>query len=228
MTDFLDNIVENEETKTVNKVIKLDFKELEPVEATLQAIVNKQLQTSSEGAFVLNADILPGPGHDEKSVSIPAELFLETCLRYIRQSQDQHHQQTNNGRNQAPRFAFSLGFRAHCSDPHGYTASHVQSMSDLITRYQLQSTKDDPASDNNNHNNGNIGVILALNARQLAKSLDQFDGIMDLFPDLQILAWVGKGEPGIQRESIQSIETHFRKLGMSNRIGFDCRVSIML
>ena len=227
MAEFLDLISQNHANRgnetapsgrIVTKVIKLDFKEMEPVEPTLKAIVDKGLRTSPQGAFFLNADILPGPGFRwEGAVTIPAATFLETCLKYIRQTRDPSNANTT-------RFAFSMGFKADYTDAHGYTAVDVQAMSDLIAHYQLladESVADDTAS-------SRVGVVLALNARQLVKSLDKFDSIMTQFPDLQILVWTGKGELAIPQASIQVIRDHFGGiLDMADRIGFDCQVSFM-
>ena len=54
------------------------------MEPTLKAIVDKGLRTSPQGAFFLNADILPGPGFRwEGAVTIPAATFLAVKDRTV-------------------------------------------------------------------------------------------------------------------------------------------------
>lgn len=210
MTDFWQIVASRKET--VQKVIKLDFKERETLEPTLQAIADLQIQTNNNNAIFLNADILPGPGHrDDNAVKMPAQWFLETCLKYI--------QQLPNAR-----IAFSLGYKADCADLNGYTAQDAQAMADLIAEHELLVTV--PQQQQQQTSNSNlVGVVLALNARQLAKSLRHFDEIMEHYPSLQILAWTGKGELPIPQTLLQSIQEHYQAKGMAQRVGYDCQVS---
>ena len=208
MTQFWD-IVSTENLKGIHKVIKLDFKELETVEPTLKEIVQRRIATIKSTAIFLNADILPGPGRREpKDVTIPARQFLDTCLKYIGPSAKKTASENNN---LTTRFSLSLGFKADCMGSNGYTQEDMQTMSQWMIDYQLEEK--------------GIGVVLALNARQLSKSLSSLDSIMKQFPHLGILAWTGKGEPPISRTSVQLIQDHFERLNMSHRIGFDCQVS---
>jgi Uncharacterized conserved protein (DUF2181) len=187
-----------------NKVIKLDFKEQETVEPTLTALVKAQLPTT----IFLNADILPGPGRREPgAVTIDAPFFLKTCQKFI-----QHHQQQSSSGATTTRFAFSLGFKTMFADITGYTAEDVEAMTFLMDHYQLFQT------------DGDVGVVLALNARLLEKSLTQFDSILPRYPKLQLLVWTGKGEPPVPHSLIQSLQDHFEKTGMRQRIGYDCQV----
>ena len=217
MTDFLDIVSlhsDSDDRRKVRHVIKLDFKELETVEPTLRAIValGRRLQTTDHGIFLLNADILEGPGHrGDGAVTIPASVFLETCLSYIRPTTTTE-----------PRFAVSLGFKADCTSTEGYSAGDVEAMSELIRRYQLL-PEEESTDDSSETGDSWIGVVLALNARQLVRSMHHFDIIMKRFPDLQILVWTGKGEPAVPLSSVDTIQQHFGTVG--NRIGFDCQVN---
>jgi hypothetical protein len=186
------------------KVIKLDFKEQETLEPTLTAFVNAQLPTT----IFLNADILPGPGRREQgAVTIDAAYFMETCLKYIR-----HHQQQSSSYATTTRFAFSLGFKTMFTDIIGYTAEDIKAMAFIIDHYELFQM------------DGDVGVVLALNARLLEKSLTQFDSMLAEYPKLQLLAWTGKGELPIPLSLVHSLQNHFEKTGMKQRIGYDCQV----
>lgn len=226
MTDFLSIISKPTVSSTTNttsisidterityKSIKLDFKEMDTVEPTLKKIKEMKIATDENAVFFLNADILPGPGHREaKDVAFEPGTFLETCLKYMLPQQEQQQQSSSPPTTSTTtRFAFSLGFKADCTDKIGYTKEDLHTMSNLITEYKLIER--------------GVGIVLAINARQLAKSMPSFDAIMAEFPQLQILVWTGKGEPPIPRASIQTIEDHFEQLNMTNRIGYDCQVS---
>ena len=196
---------------TNNKIVKLDFKEMAAVEPTLKAFVdasNVAPSTDTTASVIfLNADILPGPGHrDPNDLQMNATEFIETCLPYM---EEYRQDTTTTARRQ---MAFSLGFKTDCSDlGDGYTMDDFTAMANLISQYRLVERR--------------MGIVLALNARQLAKSLFSVDNIMLQFPHLQILAWTGKGEPPIPEASIEQIRHHFESLQMTHRIGYDCQVS---
>lgn len=203
-------------TATANKVIKLDFKEQETVEPTLKAVVQAQLPTT----IFFNADILPGPGRREPgAVTMDAKYFLETCQQYMQhhhqQQQQQQQQQSSSGTTSTTSYAFSLGFKTMFTDSIGYTADDVKAMTFLIDHYELFQTGGGDVG---------VGVVLALNARLLENSLTQFDSILAHYPQLQLLLWTGKGEPPLAQSIIQTIQDHFEKSGMSQRIGYDCQV----
>jgi Uncharacterized conserved protein (DUF2181) len=195
MVDFWKLVGSN---STVQKVIKLDFKDPETVQPTLQAIADLKLQTTGHAVIFLNADVLPGPGQRQEGVvTIQAKPFLETCLQYQKQS--------------TARMALSLGYKTQWTDVVGYTPDDVQAMAELIQDYQLVEQE--------------IGVVLALNARLLAKSLNHWQVLLKKYPSIQILAWTGKGEPSISQALVGLIQYHFRENGMAERIGYDCQVS---
>ncbi|CAB9496986.1 Protein FAM151A [Seminavis robusta] len=193
----------NDDNNTITKVIKLDFKQMETVEPTLKALVdndanNNKFKTTDASAILLNADILPGPGRRQPGiVTMHASTFLETCIQYITTQQQP-----------SVRFAFSLGFKTDFTDTTGYTTEDVQAMTDIIRQYKLVDR---------------WGVVLALNARLLEKSLSNFDSILEAFPSLQILVWTGKGEPPIPQSLLVIIQNYYQD-DMSHRIGYDCQV----
>ena len=204
MEDYDDNALGG--NKIIRKIIKLDFKEIATVEPTLKALVALQAKTTESSIVFLNADILPCPGNRGNVTTIDSTEFMETSLKYICKCRD------------TTRMAFSLGFKTNWTDPNdGYTMEDLRAMSDLISHYhQLVELK--------------IGVVMALNARQLAKSLSSsssssLDEMLRQFPQLQILAWTGKGEPAIPKSILQEIQDHFDELQMVHRIGYDCHVS---
>ncbi len=72
------------------------------------------------------------------------------------------------------------------------------------------------------------GVVLALNARVLAKDPKPFDSILKDIPQLQLLVWTGTGEPPISERKIDGIKDHFGKIGLLDQVGFDCQVRRVL
>lgn len=237
MVDFLQILIlELEKHATpFHKVIKLDFKDYATVEPTMKAIVEQhrfndddnddndedehrlsQRRTHSQFSeifYFLNADILPGPGRREKDcVSIPPDFFLETCLQHIQQKQKLEASTSSSPLAANVRFGFSLGFKTDFKDAAGYTHEDVRSMADLLRHYERQLQDQ------------HVGVVLALNARLLQRSLSTFHDILTSFPSTQILAWTGKGEPSIPQALVNDIRDYYSNKGWSHRIGFDCQV----
>lgn len=177
---------------TITKAIKLNFQEWEIVEPTLEAMAELQVETFGEnGAIILHSDVLAGPGQVFDNVGIGAQEFLETCMPFVHKS--------------PARIAFSLGHQTDSStDTKGYTAQDAQAMADLITQNNLRDQR--------------IGVVLALNAHQLAQSLETFDSLLETFPNVQIWAQMDKAIP---QSFLKSIEDHYEE--MPQRIGYDCR-----
>jgi hypothetical protein len=68
-------------------------------------------------------------------------------------------------------------------------------------------------------------LVLALNARLLAKKMNAFDVFLEEFPKSQILAWTGSGEPKIPKSVVEKLEDYYATKGMGERIGFDCDTS---
>ena len=68
------------------------------------------------------------------------------------------------------------------------------------------------------------GLILALNARVLSKEITAFDAFLERFPFIKILAWTGSGEPNVPASLLYDIESHFRDIGRTDVINFDCLV----
>ena len=70
-----------------------------------------------------------------------------------------------------------------------------------------------------------IGVVLAVNARVLAKNCSPFNASLFYeIPGLQLLIWTGTGEPPISARQIDVIKNYFDRNGYSNRVGYDCQV----
>jgi len=68
-------------------------------------------------------------------------------------------------------------------------------------------------------------VVLAVNARVLAKDPNPFNSILSDHPHIQLLAWTGTGEPPISMHQVKLIEDHFRSIGCDAQLGFDCQVN---
>jgi len=71
-----------------------------------------------------------------------------------------------------------------------------------------------------------IGVVLALNARQLVRNMSPILKFLGEFDQSQILVWTGSGELPIPRRTLQTIHNFFEKEDLNDRIGFDCKVSL--
>jgi len=188
---------QKDEKNNLRKHLKLDFKEIQALEPTLDLILNSDFTNTLKKEIILNADILSGPGFDINDHSIVSpSTFIETCLNYI---------QLLRAKNSQFLFGFSLGFKCDWQSEEGYLSTQVSQMSDLISHYQLASR------------NSGVRVILALNARQLVKSLPVFDECLRDYPESTILAWTGSGEPSIPKHDVDKISDY-----MKNRVEFDC------
>lgn len=80
---FLDEATKSEKAeRRLTKHIKLDFKEFDAVEPTLEAF--KSLKVDNNGKIVfMNADILEGPGKSSVDITVPADAFVHKCLELI-------------------------------------------------------------------------------------------------------------------------------------------------
>jgi len=195
---------QKDEKNNLRKHLKLDFKEIEALEPTLDLILNSAFTNTLRKDIILNADILSGPGIDLNDHSIvPPSAFIETCLDYI---------QRLRAKNPEILFGFSLGFKCDWQSMEGYLSTQVSQMSDLVGCYQLASS------------NSGIKVILALNARQLGKSLLVFDEFLRDYPKSTILAWTGSGEPPIPKREVRKISDYYESKMMRDKIEFDCCV----
>ena len=141
-----------------------------------------------------NADIFPGPGVRGEPPISP-DSFIEPCLKYIQEFK------SNN-------CAFSLGWRTDCRSILGYSKQDVQAMQDIIQQYSLLQA----------------GVVLAINARVLVKSLAAFDELLQKESSIQLLIWTATGEPSISTYRMNKINRHFESIGCKDQIGFDCQV----
>lgn len=190
-----------------HKHLKLDFKQLETLEPALNSLhtVMSRQDNAFDKTIFLNADILHGPGKRSSPLHIDADTFIETCLRFTRK-----HGSTND----LVKYSLSLGWSVDCRSFTGYTSSDVDHMMEVIER------------------NGVLthfsGIVLAVNARILAKNPAPFHPIMRDYPQIQLLAWTATGEPPISSSLLSYIMEYYRKMGCSDQIGFDCQVASSL
>ena len=77
--DFIHRILNS----SVSRHMKLDFKEMDAVQPTLQHL--HKFPDSTQTIF-LNADILPGPGRYPSDIMVPADKFVSACLEFVQQS----------------------------------------------------------------------------------------------------------------------------------------------
>ncbi|KAL3945381.1 MAG: hypothetical protein SGBAC_000514 [Bacillariaceae sp.] len=181
----------------LKKHLKLDIKEAECIDPILTTMRKRSIAKNSPRIIYFNADILPGPAV-RSSKYIKPKLFIEKCLEFI--------QEDGNPEN----YAFSLGWKTDCRSFFGYTPNDVVAMQDLMEQYQLSEKS--------------LGVVLAVNARVLAKRSSCFDELLKTFPTCQLLIWTGTGEPAISSFLLQNLKRHYESNGHGGRIGFDCQV----
>jgi hypothetical protein len=67
-------------------------------------------------------------------------------------------------------------------------------------------------------------LVLAVSARLLSYQPNAFDDFLTQFPNAQILAWTGTGEPPIPRRQVERIRSQFQASSNEDRIGFDCAI----
>ena len=182
----------------LKKHLKLDMKEEECIDPILQTLRKRTIGKDTPRIIYFNADILLGPAM-RNAKCIKANNFIEKCLKFI--------QEDGNPQN----FAFSLGWKTDCRSFFGYTASDAGAMVQLMERYQLSEKSS--------------GVVLAVNARVLAKRVGSFDKLLEDFPSCQLLVWTGTGEPAISSILFNHLKSHYETMGFSDRVGYDCQVS---
>lgn len=210
----------------LTKHLKLDFKDVQSIPLVLSHILSSDnypmnctsksnssampspssplMEWNPKGMYTiyLNADILPGPGFRPglDRMAISAEVFVSTCLKFIEQSLDSSHH-----------FAFSLGWKVDCRTLMGYDSRDIDNMRQLILEHEL--------------NKRCKGVVLAVNARVLAKNCHPFNESIFDIPGLQLLVWTGTGEPPISSKQIQLIKNYFESNGYGDRVGYDCQIA---
>jgi hypothetical protein len=69
-----------------------------------------------------------------------------------------------------------------------------------------------------------VVLVLAVSARLLSYRPTAFDDFLTQFPNAQILAWTGTGEPPIPRGQVERIRSQFQASSNEERIGFDCAI----
>jgi len=204
-TGFINKCMEDSKdcTRQQQKHLKLDFKDVESIDPALDTLQKSITENSTfEKSVFLNADILKGPGGRRiRQIPIEANTFMKKCLKFISLINEEDRK----------RIVMSLGWRVDCRSFYGYTDNDVKEMKDIIEKYDLMERTG--------------GVVLALNARVLAKDPSPFESILKEFPKMQLLVWTGTGEPQISRSKISRIKDHFHKIEYKDRIGFDCQVA---
>jgi hypothetical protein len=186
--------------RKLRKHLKLDFKDLDSVQHTLN-ILQALAPESAGNCIFLNADIIAGPGRTSDDVVVPAKDFLETCLTFIAKQKDKS-------------IAFSLGFKVDVVSIVGHSHGELAAMADLVDAYNLSQKS--------------AGLVLAISARLLSKHYAPFDIFLRQYPACQLLVWTGSGEPPISSRKAANIRRHFEHQGTLARVGFDCQVSVDL
>lgn len=202
---------ENSNDRVLTRIVKLDFKEIGSVEPTLEAVLAKKINTASNNkeVFFINADVVPGPGYRFADIELDAEVMIPIGLDKIRR------QIAEAGRTN---MAWSLSFRTRYESPEVFKAKDFEDMNDIIIKYDLLNTP----------NNG-VGVVVAINARQLSRRLDLVTsnflqgGFWEntSVDQIQVLAWTGRSELPIPKSTVEQIRGHFRNKGLEDRVGFD-------
>lgn len=186
-----------------HKHLKLDFKDAETIHPSFNTLKKAfAVNETFDKTIFLNADILKGPGRRCAPLSIDAHDFLKASLQFLDSMSAANRK----------RFAMSLGWRTDCRSFHGYTRQDVDEMIELVETFDLLEKT--------------AGVVLAVNARVLAKDPTSFDSILKRYPTMQLLVWTGTGEPPISETQISSIKEYFHCIGFEDQLGFDCQVSI--
>mmetsp|Transcript_32098 Transcript_32098/g.58045 ORF Transcript_32098/g.58045 Transcript_32098/m.58045 type:complete len:310 (-) Transcript_32098:98-1027(-) len=198
---FLDEATKSKKAKRrLTKHLKLDFKEFDAVEPTLE--VFKNLKVDNNGKIVyLNADVLEGPGKSSVDINVPADAFVNKCLELM----------TSDDDSSSASYAFSLGFKVEVHSPWGHTDDHLREMASVVIR--------------NNLIGRSRGVVLAINARLLYKNTQPFEHFLLEFPEIQILVWTGSTEPPISGRKVAFIRNRFATGGHCDRVGFDCKIA---
>uniref|UniRef100_A0A7S4QC85 Menorin-like domain-containing protein n=1 Tax=Ditylum brightwellii TaxID=49249 RepID=A0A7S4QC85_9STRA len=193
-----------EMTSSCNKHLKLDIKEKECIPPILTTL---KKENTKDAMIYFNADILPGPGV-RGTVPIPPPAFLQPCLEFLETQPPQTAQS---------HYAFSLGWRTDCRSIYGYTPQDISKMEEVMLQYSLLEKS--------------AGVVLAVNARVLAKSPSVLDDTLDEFgktQKLQVLIWTGTGEPPISNRIFSNLKDHFERIGCQDLVGFDCQVGTVV
>lgn len=194
--------------------IKLDFKELDTVSKTIHYVEEliKEKDYFFDKTIFLNADILPGPGKRREKPTVDANSFIAACFENMEDEYSSTDEYEHEVLIRPPnKYAFSLGWSTDCRSRHGYTKQDVATMKALIVHKSiLERSK---------------GVVLAVNARVLHLNCKPFNSILREFPEIQLLAWTGTGEPPISQRKINHIIDHFSKAQILSQVGFDCQIS---
>lgn len=148
---FLDQATKGSDgSRILTKHIKLDFKDFDAVEPTLDVFKNLNVNGNGKTVF-LNADVLEGPGKNAADVTVPADDFVQKCLAMMHSpkvsctgiffllafSQFAVLFQPFVLFTMQANYAFSLGFKVEVHSPFGHTQDHLQEMAALVKRHDL-------------------------------------------------------------------------------------------
>ena len=108
------------------------------------------------------------------------------------------------------KYAFSLSWATDPRSLEGYKDNDVETMIEFVQRHNLIDKSE--------------GIVLAVNARVLAKDCKPIDRFLVEIPSSQLLVWTATGEPPISKRKISNIDSHFRCKNIHNKVGYDCKV----
>lgn len=120
LRNFLEQVTHSE-----IRIIKLDFKEIDAVQPSLDILKSILSQRKSEITVILNADILAGPGARNVPVNVAPGAFFEICNDFL----------SSVGESQgavASSFGLSLGFHVAPSESDHYTVDDSDAMHSLV------------------------------------------------------------------------------------------------
>lgn len=203
---FLDLVTDDTGSQTLKKHIKLDFKKMEvlkPILRLLNIFFSESIQESTrpKKVVLLNADIFQGPGCRDLDDCVDPDSFIEECLGVLCPLWEQEVVQP---------FALSLGFKVNYKSEDYYTDEDVSKLESLVLNKGLHELP--------------LGLVFTVNARLLALNVSAFDSTLRRFNHAQLQAWTGTGEPPIAMSTIREIQSHFLKVGLASRLGFDCDI----
>lgn len=137
----------NNGARVIQKHLKLDFKEIEVVESSLELLEMTKLANPLGKTIFFNADILSGPGR-RNDKSVPAKVFLENCLSYIRSRKVRTFAKLEVPNPRLTKltpqdknifFSLSLGYKCDWSCGESYEKDDVRRMTELARQFKLTS-----------------------------------------------------------------------------------------
>lgn len=181
------------------KHIKLDFKDLDAAAQCAPVVRGFAERLRQNGqAVLLNADIMNGPGRRYGGVPVPADKFLEVVASHC------------------PGAPLSLGWRVRPVVRDWYTEDDVARMRGVYESYTARLDSE------------SAGVVFPVSLRLATKSVSALSTLVlgaRAIPSSQLLVWTGAGELPPPSSTLLEARTLFQKAGLSDRVGYDCRVA---